>query len=128
MNKNDLRYIKTEETIIDAFSKCVYELGFERTTIAAICQKARISRNTFYFHYEDKYDLLNTLYANLETKLGNSLEEHTIEELKHYSIRDSVEWTYSEIEKIKKTSCSYLLVPVTKCEICSEKLLLMICL
>lgn len=102
MNKNDLRYIKTEETIIDAFSKCVYELGFERTTIAAICQKARISRNTFYFHYEDKYDLLNTLYANLETKLGNSLEEHTIEELKHYSIRDSVEWTYSEIKKNKE--------------------------
>ena len=102
MNKYDLRYIKTEDTIIDAFSKWVYELGFERTTIAAICQKARISRNTFYFHYEDKYDLLNTLYANLETKLGNSLEEHTIEELKHYSIRDSVEWTYSEIEKNKE--------------------------
>ena len=94
MNKNDLRYIKTEETIIDAFSKCVYELGFERTTIAAICQKARISRNTFYFHYEDKYDLLNTLYANLETKLGNSLEEHTIEELKHYSIRRHLAPTY----------------------------------
>lgn len=101
INKNDLRYVKTEDIIKNAFSECVSQIGFEKTTISEICKKGRISRNTFYFHYLDKYDLLKHLYVNLESKLNNSLEEHTLTELKHYSFRDSIEWTYCEIAKNK---------------------------
>jgi len=66
MNKNDLRYIKTEETIRSAFKKCVDEKGFEKTTVLGICQKAKISSNTFYAHYEDKYFFLKKLFGEFE--------------------------------------------------------------
>lgn len=99
MNKNDLRYLKTEENIIAAFAECVQKMGFEKTTVAEICKKGRISRNTFYLHYEDKYDLLNTLYRKVEERMDNSMEEHVLVNLKKYSLRDSIEWTYSGIDE-----------------------------
>lgn len=98
MNKNDLRYLKTEKNIIAAFAECVQTIGFEKTTVAEICSKGQISRNTFYLHYEDKYDLLNTLYRNVESRMENTLEEHILTNLKKYSFRESIEWTYSGID------------------------------
>ncbi len=66
MNKNDLRCIKTEESIRNAFKKCVHEKGFEKTTVLEICKKAQISSNTFYAHYADKYFLLKKLFDEFE--------------------------------------------------------------
>ena len=69
MNKNDLRYLKTEKNIINSFLECVDDLGFEKTRISDICHKAMISRNTFYAHYEDKYALLNDIISQLEKEM-----------------------------------------------------------
>lgn len=62
MNKNDLRWVKTEKNIKTAFLELVDEKGFEEASISDICERAMISRNTFYAHYCDKYALLNRLF------------------------------------------------------------------
>ncbi|AJA46476.1 transcriptional regulator, TetR family [Clostridium pasteurianum DSM 525 = ATCC 6013] len=59
MNKNDKRYIQTEELILKVFYDLVYEKGFDRVTVKDITKDAGISRGAFYIHYEDKYDLLS---------------------------------------------------------------------
>ncbi len=73
MNKNDLRYIKTEELIQNAFFESVEEVGFEKTTVSDICKLARISRFTFYSHHEDKYRLKEHILSVLEKNLRKSL-------------------------------------------------------
>jgi AcrR family transcriptional regulator len=59
MNKNDKRYIQTEELILNVFAKLIYENGFDKVTVKDITKSAGISRGAFYIHYQDKYELLS---------------------------------------------------------------------
>lgn len=59
-NYLDLRVIKTKEAIQDAFFDLSEEKSFEEITVKEITTKAKVNRGTFYAHYEDKYDLLNS--------------------------------------------------------------------
>lgn len=74
MNQNDLRYIKTDELIRKSFINCVNKYGFEKTKITMICDSANIGRKTFYLHYLDKYNLLDTLFNEFHTILSESLK------------------------------------------------------
>lgn len=56
---SDLRVVKTDNLIRDAFVKLIDEKGFKNITINDIANKAMINRSTFYLHYIDKYDLLD---------------------------------------------------------------------
>lgn len=99
MNKNDLRYIKTEKLIIDTFLECVDELGFENTFISTICERAMISRKTFYFHYIDKYELLNAICEQLKEDMIKTLSTSVISDIKNLQLLDSVKWCVSEADK-----------------------------
>lgn len=62
MPKNtDLRVVRTRQMIKEAFLELMETVGFTKITIDSIAKKAFISRNTFYLHYVDKYDLLDKL-------------------------------------------------------------------
>lgn len=65
----DLRIKRTQKAIKEAFFILVEEKGFEHISVKDITDKAMISRNTFYLHYEDKYDLLNKICDELMRKL-----------------------------------------------------------
>ncbi|MCH5314536.1 MAG: TetR family transcriptional regulator [Eubacterium sp.] len=84
----DLRIIRTQKHIKQAFYDLIKEKGFDQMTVKDITDKAMISRNTFYLHYSDKYDLLNKqcdgLMRNLFFKVGRQIHEfknrdHTVE-------------------------------------------------
>lgn len=65
----DLRIKRTQKAIKESFFFLVEEKGFEHISVKDITDKAMISRNTFYLHYEDKYDLLNKICDELMRKL-----------------------------------------------------------
>ena len=92
MNKNDLRYIKTDELIRDAFKECVIEKGFAQTYISDICEKARISRNTFYAHYLDKYHLLDILFDELKIQFNQSFTETIGQDILSFEFDSSIRW------------------------------------
>ena len=55
----------TELTLIRCMRKLLREKPFSKITVGEICEMARISRRSFYRHYNDKYELLkaiNSLY------------------------------------------------------------------
>lgn len=70
-DKEDKRILKTKKLIKDTFFKLLKEKDFEKITIAEIADKAMISKGTFYYHYEDKYDFVYKLVNEL-------IEEYTI--------------------------------------------------
>ena len=50
-----------KKQILDAALKAFAEYGYERTSIAVICEKARIARPTLYQYFKDKRSLFREL-------------------------------------------------------------------
>lgn len=61
----DLRIQRTQKSIKQAFFDLIEEEGFDHISVKDITARAMISRNTFYLHYSDKFDLLNKIWMNL---------------------------------------------------------------
>lgn len=57
----DLRFSKTDKMIKDAFLQLIDNMDFEKISVTNITKMAKVSRATFYLHYEDKYDLLEKI-------------------------------------------------------------------
>ena len=59
---------KTEQMIIDAFLKLVEEKTLDKITIQDIADGCGINRNTFYYHFDDIYSLIEQIFkARLNT-------------------------------------------------------------
>lgn len=65
----DLRIKRTQKAIKSAFFELLDEKTFEHISVKDITDRALISRNTFYLHYADKYELLNKVCDELIIKL-----------------------------------------------------------
>ena len=48
----------TERIIMETFQQMLAEMPFYKISVSALVKRAGISPNTFYYHYEDIYDLL----------------------------------------------------------------------
>ncbi len=71
--KQDVRTIKTIETIYSAFLTLMERKPFQGISVKAICQSARVSRSTFYDHFEDKYDLVRHLLHDMSRAIAPDL-------------------------------------------------------
>lgn len=56
----------TKKAIIQTFENMLREMPFDKITVSAIVTRCEISPNTFYYHFRDIYDLVDTW---LDTKL-----------------------------------------------------------
>lgn len=57
----DLRIKRTQNAIKESFFYLIKDIGFEKISVKNLTEHAMISRNTFYLHYSDKYDLLKKI-------------------------------------------------------------------
>ncbi len=75
---DDLRVQRTQKLILEALLELTARKGFAALTVSDITQNAGINRATFYRHYQDKFDLLNsyaqTVYEMLEDSPPKSNE------------------------------------------------------
>ncbi|GEM_PF-1627068 len=63
--QDDLRYVKAEEALKEAFWQLMAEEGFDAIAVKQILARAGVSRSTFYNHYPDKYALLDAVEDDL---------------------------------------------------------------
>lgn len=85
MEKQDPRLKRTQELIIASFLKLIERTDFNQITITAITKEAKINRSTFYYHFTDKYELMDSIQAEVLTKeifqnlaLQETMNEQTI--------------------------------------------------
>ena len=52
----------TQKAIMRTFQQMLEEMPFDRITVSALVRRCEISSNTFYYHYRDIYDLLDTWF------------------------------------------------------------------
>jgi AcrR family transcriptional regulator len=75
MNQNDLRVIKTRKNIETSFIYLLKQKDFYKITVQDILDTALINRSTFYKHYEDKYQLAETLCNEVFDLLKNGVKD-----------------------------------------------------
>lgn len=61
----------TRKAILQTFQEMLEKMPFDKITVSAIVTKCEISSNTFYYHFRDIYDLLDTW---LQIKKASYLE------------------------------------------------------
>lgn len=52
----------TKKLIMTAFQEMLEEMPFDKITVSALVKRAGISSNTFYYHYQDIYALLDVWF------------------------------------------------------------------
>lgn len=82
VKKTDLRVIKTEQAITDAFIRLLSQTEYSKISIAALAREANINRKTFYAHYATIDDLLESVYiSRLQEIYEPALEQAETESL-----------------------------------------------
>lgn len=100
--KTDLRIIRTQKAIREAFLELLNKKRYEQITIQDIAEKAVVNRNTFYLHYLDKDDLLAKLSSECLSELEKSLNLNIIEikdEVRDNNLRSIIDNVLSTIER-----------------------------
>lgn len=64
-SKTDPRIIRTRKLIMDSFIELSGKKEFKDITIKDITTEAMVNRATFYYHFEDKYDLLEKVLSEV---------------------------------------------------------------
>ena len=54
--------------LMDAAEQLLADRSFAKLSVAAICETAQVSRQTFYRYYKDKHDLLQWHFTNVVAK------------------------------------------------------------
>lgn len=84
-SKIDPRILRTRKLIMDSFIELSGKKEFKDITIKDITTEAMVNRATFYYHFEDKYDLLEKVLSevllinlNCDISAQNELNEEVI--------------------------------------------------
>lgn len=52
----------TKRALAEALKQLMQEKAFEKISISDICEKCDMNRKSFYYHFKDKYDLVNWIF------------------------------------------------------------------
>jgi AcrR family transcriptional regulator len=66
----DLRIVRTRKMLREAMITLAIQKGFSSVTVNDIVELAMVNRATFYRHYQDKYDLVESYLDELYTELN----------------------------------------------------------
>lgn len=82
--KEDLRILKTKACLYRGLMNLMKTKPFEDIKISEICKESLINRSTFYDHFNDKYELIeslmNDMRKELVEKLNKSIKTNNIKE------------------------------------------------
>jgi probable dihydroxyacetone kinase regulator len=54
----------TKRTLSETLKKILQEKSLDKVTVVDIVETSAINRQTFYYHFQDKYELLVWIYFN----------------------------------------------------------------
>ena len=52
----------TKRALAAALKELMEDISFDKITVGHICTKCEMNRKSFYYHFKDKYDLVNWIY------------------------------------------------------------------
>lgn len=52
----------TKKALAESLKKLLQNYSFEKVSVSKICAECGLNRKSFYYHFKDKYDLVNWIY------------------------------------------------------------------
>lgn len=101
-----LQYQRTDRAIVNAFIKLVNQGSFEKLTIQQILDEALVSRNTFYSHYRDKYDIAEQLFEKLKKDFYQELRKNYTDIGKEWAGTDQFSQISRDAERTLQHFCN----------------------
>ncbi len=86
--KIDRRQVRTKQLLRQALLECIEEKGFDHITVTDISEKANINRGTFYLHYRDVPDLLDTVMNEMFDRVLSLVRVLDPREMSEYAYSD----------------------------------------
>ena len=75
----------TKKALAESMKNLMEEIPFQKITISAICDGRGMNRKSFYYHFKDKYDLVNwifdTEFMHRYTQIQYDVPLHFFEDL-----------------------------------------------
>jgi len=78
----------TKKALAESMKELMNEMSFEKISVGHICEKCGMARKSFYYHFKDKYDLVNWIFYT-----------------EYISVLQSK--NYSDIHELFQDTCSY---------------------
>lgn len=101
----------TKRAIMQTFQDMLAQMPFDKITVSAIVSRCEISSNTFYYHYRDIYDLLDTW---LQVKW----KKHFTDMMQTMSWQDALKALLRDMKKNSDLSSVRLLIARARREVC----------
>ncbi|MDR1713773.1 MAG: TetR/AcrR family transcriptional regulator [Coriobacteriales bacterium] len=73
--KTDRRVLYTKQTLKNALTELLRDKHISAITVTSICELADVNRSTFYLHYRDQFDLLQSMEREVFSTLEQELSE-----------------------------------------------------
>ncbi|MDD9138951.1 TetR/AcrR family transcriptional regulator [Fructobacillus sp. CRL 2054] len=67
-------YTLMHEHLLDTAGDLLTKMPFSKITVKHICEEAEVNRNTFYRHFDDKFELLDVIVKEAMTILSNQID------------------------------------------------------
>lgn len=67
----------TKEAIVETFIEMLNERPLDKITVRELTERCGVSRNTFYYHFHDVYDLVDALFRAEEARLLSDVTDLT---------------------------------------------------
>jgi AcrR family transcriptional regulator len=74
---------RTQKLLREALIELIEEQGFDKITVQQLVKRAMVSRATFYRNYQDKYALVEQIFAEAMEVLFNAVSEPETEHPPH---------------------------------------------
>lgn len=104
--KEDLRVQKTITAIRETFEKMICEMDYEKITVKALCERARINKKTFYAYYPSLDDLTAELQGIMSEGYLKKIAGYRIPEDLDKINREFFLYSVSQGEVYEKITCN----------------------
>ena len=82
--------LKCEDKLKKIVIDLVKTTSLDKISITAICQKAKIKRQTFYYHYQSVYDLIYSIFYEMKIECQDPYKfDQIIKDLQTFLIKNS---------------------------------------
>lgn len=78
-HNKDKRVIRTKALLIRSLSALMKQKNIKDITVKELCEYADINRGTFYLHYKDIYDMLDSIEQELSEKFLQIFQKYNSE-------------------------------------------------
>lgn len=78
-HNKDKRVIRTKDLLIRSLSALMKQKNIKDITVKELCEYADINRGTFYLHYKDIYDMLDSIEQELSEKFLQIFQKYNSE-------------------------------------------------